>query len=417
MPRPPSLSENVWRNVKTWFVCHTFLTLTFLLSGLVLNVFQLLVYLGVRPFSRHWYRRINYYLIYSSWSQLVALAQWWSGTRIRVWGTKEDLDALLKDHHVVVMNHTYEVDWLLCWIICDQFKMLANAKTFAKKSLMYVPVVGWNWALSEHIFLERSWEKDSQTLGEKLDRLIEYKDKILLLLFCEGTRFSEAKHKSSLEFAEKKNLPKLKHHLLPRPKGFNFCVKHFKERGVPTICDIQLGFQSSPNPPKMATIVNGRPIVGDMYFRLLPLDKIPTDDDEACTQYLYDLYVEKDKLMDDYLKTKKFPSEVRELPIRYWPLLNLLGWMTVIGLPCLYTFYVILTQGSTFTIVAFSTFVALVFSLLNWMVGLSEISRSSSYGTTKRNESRSGAEHAEETSEEKSEMTRLMNGATQSVDS
>ncbi|XP_064473196.1 1-acyl-sn-glycerol-3-phosphate acyltransferase delta-like [Ornithodoros turicata] len=380
MERPPSLAGRIWSTVKTWFICHTFLTLTFLLSGLILNVFQVAAYLTIRPFSKHAYRKMNYYFIYTSWSHLVALSQWWSGTRIRVWGTKEDLYNLLKEHHLVLMNHTYEVDWLMCWIICDQFKMLANAKTFAKKSLMYVPIIGWNWALSEHIFLERSWEKDKLTLGSKLDTLIDYKDKILLLLFAEGTRFSEAKHKSSLEFAEKKNLPKLQHHLLPRPRGFNFCAKHFKDRGSRSICDIQLGFFNSPNPPKMTNIVNGRPIVADMYFRLIPLDKIPTDDDEACAKFLYDHYVEKDKLMDEYLKTGKFPSEVRELPVRIWPLLNLVGWLLMIGMPCLYAFYVILTQGSTFTIVVFSTFVALVFSVLNWMVGLSEINNSSSYG-------------------------------------
>lgn len=45
---------------------------------------------------------------------------------------------------------------------------------------MYVPIIGWNWALSEHIFLERSWEKDSQTIGGKLDKLLDYKDKILV---------------------------------------------------------------------------------------------------------------------------------------------------------------------------------------------------------------------------------------------
>lgn len=63
--------------------------------------------------------------------------------------------------------------------------------------------------------------------------------------------------------------------------------------GLPSICDLQLGFYSSPNPPKMTTIVNGRPLVADMYFRLIPIEKIPTDDEEACTKFLYDHYVEK----------------------------------------------------------------------------------------------------------------------------
>lgn len=379
-----TMLQRLWAAVKTNLLCHTFFTLVFLASGLVLNAFQLVVYCLVRPISRHWYRRINYYLVYASWAQVVAMAQWWSGSRIKVWGTDEDLDALLKDHHMCVMNHCYEVDWLVCWMVCDQFKMLANAKTFAKKSLMYVPIIGWNWALSEQIFLERSWEKDSQTIGGKLDKLLEYKDKILLLMFSEGTRFSKAKHELSLEFAAKKNLPKLKHHLLPRPKGFVYCTRHFKERGSSAVYDVQVGFRHSPNPPTIKSVLNGRPFVADLFFRRVPIDNVPTDSDEECTKFLYDLYVEKDNEMDEYLKTGKFPGTVRELPVRIWPLLVLCFWSLLAAVPCLYAFYAVLTSGSTTTVVAFSTFIALLLSILHWMVGLSEIKKSSTYGTTKR---------------------------------
>ena len=41
-----------------------------------------------------------------------------------------------------------------------------------------------------------------------------------LLLFCEGTRFTEDKRVASMEIARKKGLPELKHHLLPRTRGF-----------------------------------------------------------------------------------------------------------------------------------------------------------------------------------------------------
>ncbi|KAL3220131.1 hypothetical protein MRX96_005521 [Rhipicephalus microplus] len=358
------MGQRLWAAVKTNLLCHTFFTLVFLSSGLVLNAFQLVVYCLVRPVSRHWYRRINYYLIYASWSQVVALAQWWSGSRIKVWGHR-------RRHGRPPQGSPH-------------FKMLANAKTFAKKSLMYVPVIGWNWALSEQIFLERSWEKDSQTIGGKLDKLLDYKDKILLLMFSEGTRFSKAKHELSLEFAAKRNLPKLKHHLLPRPKGFVYCTHHFKERGCSALYDVQVGFRHSPNPPTIKSVLNGRPFVADLLFRRVPLDNVPTDSDEECTKFLYDLYVEKDNEMDEYLKTGKFPGTVRELPVRIWPLLVLCFWSLLVAVPCLYAFYAVLTSGSTITVVAFSTFIALLLSILHWMVGLSEIKKSSTYGTTKR---------------------------------
>ncbi len=40
-------------------------------------------------------------------------------------------------------------------------------------------------------------------------------------MFCEGTRFTQTKHDASMKVAREKGLPELKHHLLPRTKGFS----------------------------------------------------------------------------------------------------------------------------------------------------------------------------------------------------
>ena len=53
-----------------------------------------------------------------------------------------------------------------------------------------------------------------------------------LLLFCEGTRFTREKHARSVEFARKNGLPELKHHLLPRTKGFVHSVNGLKGKGT-----------------------------------------------------------------------------------------------------------------------------------------------------------------------------------------
>ena len=52
------------------------------------------------------------------------------------------------------------------------------------------------------------------------------------MLFCEGTRFTETKHAASMEVAKKKGLPLLKHHLLPRTKGFVHSVHGLKGKGT-----------------------------------------------------------------------------------------------------------------------------------------------------------------------------------------
>ena len=61
-----------------------------------------------------------------------------------------------------------------------------------------------------------------------------------MLLFCEGTRFTPDKHKASMEIAKQKGLPVLKHHLLPRTRGFIQCAQsmksHFKYIYDVTVC-------------------------------------------------------------------------------------------------------------------------------------------------------------------------------------
>jgi lysophosphatidic acid acyltransferase/lysophosphatidylinositol acyltransferase len=42
---------------------------------------------------------------------------------------------------------------------------------------------------------------------------------------CEGTRFTEKKRLISMKIAREKGLPELKHHILPRTKGFTLLLQ------------------------------------------------------------------------------------------------------------------------------------------------------------------------------------------------
>ena len=51
-------------------------------------------------------------------------------------------------------------------------------------------------------------------------------------MFCEGTRFTKEKHEESMKVAREKGLPQLKHHLLPRTKGFSLLAKGASNRSI-----------------------------------------------------------------------------------------------------------------------------------------------------------------------------------------
>ena len=53
-----------------------------------------------------------------------------------------------------------------------------------------------------------------------------------MTIFCEGTRFNKEKHEASMEVAKKKGLPILKHHLLPRTRGFYLIASQLKGKGT-----------------------------------------------------------------------------------------------------------------------------------------------------------------------------------------
>lgn len=155
-----------------------------------------------------------------------------------------------------------------------------SSKVLAKRELLCVPVIGWTWYFLEIVFCRRRWEEDRDTVVRGLQRLADYPEHMWVsespahgrtrgaddpeptwvgespahgrmrgsrprparseprpcaspqfLLYCEGTRFTEKKHRVSMEVAASKGLPVLKYHLLPRTKGFTTAVQCLRGTG------------------------------------------------------------------------------------------------------------------------------------------------------------------------------------------
>lgn len=70
--------------------------------------------------------------------ELVFLGDWWSGTTIHLYIDKDDFEKYYgKEHAYCVMNHTYEVDWLIGWMTCDRIHLLGVSLALLKH-LFYV---------------------------------------------------------------------------------------------------------------------------------------------------------------------------------------------------------------------------------------------------------------------------------------
>ncbi|CAB1338472.1 unnamed protein product [Coregonus sp. 'balchen'] len=349
--------------LKGQFLCHLVICYGFLVSGLLVNLLQICT-LPLWPINKQLARRINCKLGYCLTSQSVALLEWWSGTEVVLYTDPENYRLYGKENAIVVLNHNFEIDFLCGWTFCDIFGVLGASKCLAKKELSYLPVIGWMWYFLEMVFIKRKWEEDKRNFVQSLQNLRDYPENFWFLLHCEGTRFTEEKHQVSMEVAEKKGLPKLKHHLLPRTKGFWLLPNN--------------------ETPTLLGVLNGEKYHPDLYVRRIPLESIPEDEAE-CSAWLHKLYQEKDKFQEDYSQTGCFPGPKVTPPRRSWALINWLGWTCLLLYPLCLLLVQLVKSGSILTILATVGFCAAVSVGVRWMIGQTEIKRSSSYGVPLNN--------------------------------
>ena len=62
---------------------------------------------------------------------------------------------------------------------------------------------------------------------------------------------------------------------------------------MPAIYDITVGFLPDSAPPTLSSLIQGRPLKGQIYGRRIPTKNVPLETDEACSEWLHQLYREK----------------------------------------------------------------------------------------------------------------------------
>ncbi|XP_065359975.1 1-acyl-sn-glycerol-3-phosphate acyltransferase delta-like [Calliphora vicina] len=374
--------------LKQQRLIHLCIAITFFTSGLFINFVQLLLHLTLKPVNIVLFRKIMYYLCYSLYSQLIFVADWYSNSTLQVFMDGDDEKTYAGNENVLLMmNHSYEIDWLAGWMFTEKVRVLGNCKAYAKKVIAYVPVIGWAWKFAEFVFLERSYDKDKEIISRQLKEVFAYPDPTWLLLNAEGTRFTPKKHEASVKFAEERGMPVLKHHLIPRTKGFTASLESLRGR-CPAIYDINLVFKKDAvNPPTISTLLNGKPVEGYMLVRRIPLDNVPADEAKAA-EWLQNLFREKDKIVDSFHTTGSFfaTSGIKETPYKYYPrrlcsLLNFAVW-AVFSVSLI--MYYLISSLILHNWIGLSIAVGVLVTIYIFMVkaiNMSKISKASSYGS------------------------------------
>ncbi|XP_040581578.1 1-acyl-sn-glycerol-3-phosphate acyltransferase delta [Lepeophtheirus salmonis] len=376
---------------KSWTFFHILFFLTFLISGLAINLLQGLSYL---LFPKSLFRRLNYYLQWIMYGQFIFFFDWWSSSEVRMYGPssqiKEMQSQIGHEHAIILCNHHYETDWLFGWCIAERFRILGAAKVFMKAVLKYVPVLGWGWNLSDIIFVKRNWNVDQKLIPAAIQRLNDYPFPFWLLIYAEGTRFTKEKHLASQDFRLKSmdsNLPDLKHHLIPRTRGFYLTLMNLDFKAVPAIYDVTLVAQKETS--SLLRVLNGEPLNVDAFVRRLPLDGVEKKED-SINSFLMKTYKEKDEFIDHFINSGHFGEGTES--IHFFPKRRLHSLINAIVLNILvlapFFYYVIRTfiYGSSFHIGFLIAIYSLLYFGLKKMIGITKFSKSSAYGNQKKQE-------------------------------
>ncbi|GLV31295.1 1-Acylglycerol-3-phosphate O-acyltransferase 3 [Carabus blaptoides fortunei] len=358
----------VMPEILRYMFMYLIIPITYLGSTLIVVSLQAILYISVKPFSKYVYRKINYYLCYANYAHLCFYFSWYNDSDCYVYMNKNIDNYIGKEHAYIIYNHRYEIDWCIVGNILNHFHCLGNCKGYLKNVLKYFPLIGWNCFFAENIFLQRSFDKDRRIINKQVRELVNYPDPMWLFLCPEGTRFTPDKHRYSLQYAREKGLPEFKHHLTPRTKGFVTSLAVMKGK-MGAIYDITLTFDPQAVEPTFLNMLRGHKIDAHFYIKRIPLETVP-EDEQGASQFLYDLFEEKDKLQESFFNTGKYCSESdteRAEKIKISPCYKLAiitaMWYSLIIVPLIYYIVKLLLTANMYSL-SIILGVILLFSLM-----------------------------------------------------
>ena len=255
------------------------------------------------------------------------MTQWWAPTTVRVSGDSTMRGQLVKttdgavicdfpERLFLIANHQIYTDWLYLWWIGYSAGMHGRIYIVLKESLKKIPVIGWGMQFAQFIFLKRRWEDDKPGLAKHMQRLNKPDEPMWLMMFPEGTNLASCTREKSRKWAEKNGIKDMKHGLLPRSTGLNFMLQELRQT-VDYVYDCTIAYEGVPHGTFAqdiftvgASYLGGRPPKSvNMYWRRFRINTIPLDDPKKFELWLRLRWREKDKFIDQYLRTGRFPAD------------------------------------------------------------------------------------------------------------
>ena len=172
------------------------------------------------------------------------------------------------------------------------------------------------------IFVRRQWSTDKQILRKALQNLSQQNTPFWLLIFPEGTVINASTHARCMDYAKVKGIsPVPRHVLLPRTTGVQYCLEELSKR-VEMIIDVTVGYHGlKPAETAAEDYFSLKRIFGkglgpsqiSMHIRIIPVTET-----NVSQQVIYDIFNNKDDLMEKFYKTGSFVGKgdvVEKVPV------------------------------------------------------------------------------------------------------
>ncbi|XP_042633409.1 acyl-CoA:lysophosphatidylglycerol acyltransferase 1-like isoform X1 [Cyprinus carpio] len=281
---------------------------------------------------------------------MVASWGWCAGYTVTEWG--DDVRPMSEDEAMVIVNHQSTGD------VCTLMMCLQDKGTVVRKMMWLMDHVfkytnfGVVSLIHGDFFIRQGKahrEKQLVYLKDHLDKYYYSRDRKWIVLFPEGG-FLRKRRETSQSFAKKKDLPYLTHVTLPRLGATEIILKtlgpqqengilgtegnppgqSIKAKGLQWVIDMTIAYPNA-RPMDIQTWIFGYrdPTVTHVHYRTYPIKDVPVES-EALTDWLYQRFVEKEKLLAHFYKTGAFPPPdgQKELASRNMTLDNV--WLLIV---------------------------------------------------------------------------------------
>ncbi|XP_032705927.1 lysocardiolipin acyltransferase 1 [Lontra canadensis] len=304
------------------------------------SIFMLGPFIPLMLVSPSWYRWINNRLV-ATWLTLpVALLETVFGVKVIITG-----DAFVPgERSVIIMNHRTRMDWLFLWNCLMRYSYLRLEKICLKASLKSVPGFGWAMQAAAYIFIHRKWKDDQSHFEDIIDYFCDIREPLQLLLFPEGTDFTENSKARSNEFAEKNGLPKYEYVLHPRTTGFTFVVERLREgKNLDAVHDITVAYPHNIPQTEKHLVLGDFPKEIHFHVHRYPVDALPVSREDL-QLWCHRRWEEKEERLRAFYQGQKnfqfmgqtvIPPCKSELRVLVLKLLSILYWTLFSPAMCL----------------------------------------------------------------------------------